>query len=179
MEVRVRKATALWLTGLPGSGKSTVASAFCAAHPDFLHLAMDDLRHFATPQPDYSPQERDLLYRCLVYTAHRLVLAGHSVAIDATGHLRKWRILARETLPAFYEVHLTCPLSLCMEREALRQERHGAPAFIYRKAQEGQPVPGVNVPYEEPLEPDLTIDTSHLALDEIVAKIERVCLKGG
>lgn len=53
-----------------------------------------------------------------------------------------------------------------MRREEARLTRRGAPVDIYRKAAEGWPVPGVNVPYEEPLDPELTLDSSALTVAE-------------
>jgi len=43
---------AVWITGLPGSGKSTIADALKESHPDFVVLRMDDLRKTVTPEPD-------------------------------------------------------------------------------------------------------------------------------
>ena len=91
-------AVALWITGLPGSGKSTIAEGIRRLYPDFIVLRMDELRKVVTPEPTYSEPERDMVYRCLVYAAWTLVRNGHSVIIDATGNMRKWRSLARQLI---------------------------------------------------------------------------------
>ena len=150
--------TVIWITGLPGSGKSTIADAVKQEHPGFVILRMDDLRKVATPQPTYTATERDIVYRSLVYSAKTLSELGHEVIIDATGNMRQWRALARQLIPSFAEVYLRCPLSICRQREEQRTETHGAPAGIYNKGSAGWPVPGITVPYEEPHNPELIID---------------------
>lgn len=150
---------AIWITGLPGSGKSTVAEAFRKRHPEFVILRMDELRKIVTPTPSYSETERELVYRCIVYTAKTLTGLGHDVIIDATGNMRRWRELARKVIPDFTEVYLKCSISECRRRERHRRETHAAPRDIYEKGKKGWPVPGVTVPYEEPLNPEVLIDT--------------------
>jgi adenylylsulfate kinase len=150
---------ALWITGLPGSGKSAYADRLKKSCPQFVLLRMDDLRKTATPLPTYSEAERDILYRSLVYMAKTLVELGHDVLIDATGNLRRWRELARGLIPGYREVYLRCPVDVCMEREGKRLRKRGAPTGVYGKAKKGWPVPGITAPYEEPVNPDLTIDT--------------------
>ena len=150
----------VWITGLPGSGKSAVTSALGRLRPGLVILRMDDLRGLATPKPTYSRGERDILYRALIYAARTLAGLGHDVVIDATGNLRVWRELARKEMPgAFAEVYLKCPLSVAMEREKKRMKRRGAPRGIYAKGKSGWPVPGLTAPYEEPLSPELAIET--------------------
>ena len=167
---------AVWITGLPGSGKSTIADALKASHPDFVVLRMDDLRKTVTPEPDYSVAERELVYRSLVYLAKKLTDLGHNVIIDATGNMRRWRDLARELIPRYSEIYLKCPIAECMDREQQRQQSHGAPRDIYKKGEKGWPVPGVNAPYEEPLAPDLIIDTGKNSVPEAVELISRKIL---
>lgn len=163
---------ALWITGLPGSGKSVIAEEIKRLHPDFVLLRMDDLRRVVTPEPTYSETERDMVYRCLVYTAARFVELGHSVVIDATGNLRVWRELARKLIPGYKEIYLKCPLELCRERERKRTETRGAPTEIYRKGEAGWPVPGLTAPYEEPENPDLLIETDRTPVEAAVLLIE-------
>jgi adenylylsulfate kinase len=162
----------IWITGLPGSGKSSVAEAFKKRHPEFHILRMDDLRRVATPRPTYSEVERDLLYRSLVFMAMFLSALGHSVIIDATGNRRRWRGLARKIMPGFAEVWLRCPARVCEAREAKRRWRRGAPKGIYEKAKKGWPVPGVVVPYERPLKPELVIDTDKTGIEEAALIVE-------
>jgi len=164
----------VWLTGLPGSGKSTIARSLKERVGDAIILNMDDLRRVVTPQPSYSDSEREYVYRAIVYTAKRLHEAGHNVIIDATGNRRRWRELARRLIPGFLEVYLVCPVDVCMERERERIDTHGAPKDIYKKAEEGWPVPGRTVPYEEPTRPELTIHTDRETPEGAVDRIVKV-----
>ncbi len=160
----------IWITGLPGSGKSSLSDGIKKLFPDFVILRMDEFRKIVTPQPAYSDSERDIVYRAIVYTAKTLSALGHSVIIDATGNMRRWRELARQLIPGFIEIYLKCPLAVCAERERARKDSRGAPRGIYAKGQAGQPVPGVQVPYEEPLGPELVIDMSSTSIEEAVSR---------
>jgi len=154
---------AIWITGLPGSGKSALARATAAELRAGGHavvvLELDEIRKVVTPSPTYSDTERDVVYRGLVYMAGVLAGSGTPVIMDATAHRRDWRDLARRRIPRFAEVQLVCPLEVCRERE--RQRTTGnAPRGIYARAgQPGALVPGVDRPYEPARSPELTIDT--------------------
>lgn len=161
----------LWITGLPGSGKSTIADGIKEHFPDFVILRMDDLRKIVTPKPTYSEDERETIYRTIVYLAKILSGLDHNVIIDATGNMRRWRELARQIIPNFAEIYLKCPIDVCMEREVSRKKTHGAPKGIYEKGKAGWPVPGVNVPYEEPLNPELTIETDKASAKDALSII--------
>lgn len=164
----------LWLTGLPGSGKSTLADAFLKRHPDWILLRMDEIRRFVTPSPTYSEEEREVLYRSLVFMAREFYRKGNNVLIDATANRRRWRDLARSEIKGFIEIYLRAPLEICIQREAGRTNKRGAPEDIYKKGGSGWPVPGVTVPYEEPLNPELIIDTERIPPHEAVQMIERL-----
>lgn len=169
---------AFWLTGLPGSGKSTLALAAKEAFPEIVLLQMDEMRKIVTPEPTYSDEEREHLYMALVYAAMVLARAGNDVIIDATGHLRRWRDKARGLIPEFHEIYVKCPIETCIEREKGRRDGL-APVDIYEKAKKGWPVPGINVPYEEPERPELVIDCNALteypaeALIDYIRKVSR------
>ena len=165
---------AIWITGLPGSGKSTVADALKEAHPEFIILRMDEMRKVVTPEPTYSDSEREMVYRALVYLAKTLTELGHNVIIDATGNLRKWRELARQLIPRYAEVYLKCPIEICIERERHRRETHEAPEDVYKKGAAGWPVPGMVAPYEEPLNPEIVIDADKTPIKDILAIIEKI-----
>jgi adenylylsulfate kinase len=162
---------AIWITGLPGSGKSTVADALKKAYPEFIILRMDEMRKVVTPEPTYSDSEREIVYRALVYLAATLTELGHNVIIDATGNFRRWRELARQLISGYIEVYLRCPIELCIQREKKRVESHEAPKDIYKKGAAGWPVPGMVVPYEEPMNPEIEIDTDKTSVEDIIARI--------
>jgi adenylylsulfate kinase len=166
---------AIWITGPPGSGKSSVACAAAAllrarGEPVTV-LELDAIRKKITPAPQYTGTERDLVYRALGYMAATLVEAGVPVIVDATAHRRVWRDAARAAIPRFAEVQLSCPLEVCRERERTRPRGH-APVGVYARAgQPGATVPGVNVPYEPALAAELTIDTT---VDDVATAAAKV-----
>jgi protein-L-isoaspartate(D-aspartate) O-methyltransferase len=155
---------AIWITGLPGSGKSVIARAVSdelrSRGVDVVVLELDAVRKVLTPQPTYSDAEREAVYRALVYTGATLVDAGTPVIFDATAHRRAWRDLARAALPAFAEIQLLCPLEVCRQREAGRPQGAAPPGIYGRATSPGARVPGVNVEYEVARFPELRIDTT-------------------
>ena len=134
-------------------------------------LRMDELRKIVTPGPSYSDEERDIVYRSLVFLAKELTGLGHNVLIDATGNLRKWRELARSVIPNYIEVYLQCDIGECRKRELQRRDTRSAPKNIYKKGEEGWPVPGVNAPYEEPVSPEIVINAESTSVEDGVDKI--------
>jgi adenylylsulfate kinase len=164
---------AIWITGLPGSGKSTVAEAIKKVHPEFIVLRMDEFRKIVTPEPTYSDSEREIVYRALVYISKTLTELGHDVIIDATGNLKKWRDLARELIPRYIEVYLRCPVELCIQREKKRSKTHAAPKDIYKKGSKGWPVPGMVVPYEEPIKPEIVLDSDKSPVSDIISYVDK------
>jgi adenylylsulfate kinase len=166
---------AIWITGLPGSGKSALARAAATALREegepVRVLELDEIRKTLTPHPTYSDAERDVVYRALAGMAALLTEVGVPVIIDATAPRRRWRDLARATIPRFAEVQLLCPLPICRERERTRPLGH-APRGIYAHAgQPGATVPGVDVPYEAALDPELVIDTSKEDLADAASRV--------
>ncbi len=114
-------AFAVWLTGLPASGKSTIARELSTALvkagsvPEVLES--DALRRVLTPAATYATPERDLFYRALAFYGSRLVARGVPVIFDATANRREYRDLARKLIPKFFEVAVICPLEIWVARE--------------------------------------------------------------
>ncbi|MCP8311278.1 MAG: adenylyl-sulfate kinase [Candidatus Methylarchaceae archaeon HK01M] len=172
----------VWLTGLPGSGKSTVAKALHQKlKKNEIHaqiLSSDGLRKAITPDPKYTDEERDIVYKAISYIAKLLTKNSVNVIIDATGNRRRYRDKAREEMKNFMEVYLICPLSVCMERESKRIDTSQAPRGIYEKALKGKSkVPGFGAPYEEPLNPELKLNTERLNPDACVKRIFDLIVK--
>jgi len=167
----------VWITGLPGSGKSTVSRALLELlEKDGVHaqlLSSDALRKVMTPKPSYSLEERDSVYATLVYIAELLTQNGVNVVIDATGNLHRYRDNARERISSFVEVYLECPLETCMQREGGRAATYHAPRRIYKRAGEGRAptVPGVGQPYEPPSNAEITLDTTKYSPVESAQKV--------
>lgn len=166
---------AIWITGPPGSGKSALARSAAerlrALGEPVRVLELDEIRRVLTPAATYSAEEREAVYRALGWMAALLAGVGVPVIVDATAHRRAWRDLARAAIRHFAEVQLVCPLEVCRRREQARTGGH-APRGIYARAgRPGATVPGVDVPYEPALRPELTIDTASEPLAEGAAKI--------
>jgi adenylylsulfate kinase len=168
-------AFAVWFTGLPGSGKTAIASRTAALLRKkgirTRILQLDEIRRVLTPVPRYTDEERDIVYASLAYMAKLLTENGINVFIDATANKRKYRDAARELIPKFEEIYIRCPLSVCMEREA-RRKAVFSPKDIYKKSvNSGANVPGVNVPYEEPLKPLVIVDSDKNSPHEAAIKV--------
>lgn len=154
-----KEAWAIWITGLPGSGKTTIAKKVfekLKTSVTLKHLQLDRVRKVITPNPRYTDEEREIVYASLAYMAHILVESGICVVIDATANRRKYRDRARELIPHFVEVYVECPLGVCVTREQARDTGY-APTGIYAQAGAGGTVPGVDVMYEEPLNPEIVV----------------------
>ncbi|MEM3665959.1 MAG: adenylyl-sulfate kinase [Candidatus Bathyarchaeia archaeon] len=173
----------VWITGLPGSGKSVVSAALLRIleqkNIQAQLISSDTLRKIVTPKPTYSLKERDIVYATVVFIAKLLTQNGVNVVIDATGNLRRYRDNARKQIPKFIEAYLECPLEVCMERESKREKTRHAPKQIYMRALKGEAptVPGVGQPYEPPLNPEITIDTTKYTPKECAQKILETILK--
>ena len=168
----------LWITGLPGSGKTTIAKEaeelLTREGVSTVVLAMDELRKFLTPEPKYTDEEREIAYRALVLIAQFVVEHSHkSVLIDATGNRRHFRKLARERIPEFAEVYIKCAIEVCKARESSRENRL-VEKNMYEKAQRGKlkgDLPGVSAPYEEPRDPEIQVASDALTPGEAAREI--------
>jgi len=159
---------AIWITGLPASGKSTITAALRprleAAGLRVEVLESDVLRRILTPSPSYSDEERDLFYRALAFTGSRLVAHGITVIFDATAIKQVHRAFGRNLIGRFVEVAVECPLDICMARDTKGTYRKGL-------AGESKTVPGLQTPYESPRTPDVRIASAQTSTEEAVERI--------
>jgi adenylylsulfate kinase len=151
----IQRGFAVWITGLPGSGKSTITrelvALLAAGGVRPVVLESDVLRTVLTPEPTYRDDERNRFYQQLAELGRILVDQGLPVVLDATANRRDYRDHARSRISRFIEVHVKCPLDVCKARD---------PKGIYAAAGRGEAanVPGVQAAYEEPLNPEVTLD---------------------
>ncbi len=160
----------VWFTGLPGCGKTTIAKHVEAnlseKKIDAKTLQLDEIRRVITPKPRYTEEERDIVYASLAYMAKLLSESGINVIVDATANKRRYRDMARSIIPNFAEIYIRAPIEVCIDRERERKAEF-APKDIYRKAAlEKAAVPGVNVSYEEPLSPEIEVDTMTMSPEQ-------------
>ena len=173
----------VWVTGLPGSGKSVVSQALHkllkrkGIHAQLL--PSDALRKVLTPKLTYSLEERDAVYATLVYIAKLLTQNDVNVIIDATGNLRRYRQNARKQILNYIEAYLECPLEVCIQRETKRGKTYQAPKQIYKRAQQGKAptVPGIGQPYQPPLNPEIKINTTKRTPEQAAQKILETIIK--
>jgi adenylylsulfate kinase len=161
----------VWVMGRPSAGKSALAQqlvdALRARGLPAVRLDSDEARAALTPHPDYSPRERELVYRALAWGAETVSRAGVVAVVAATAHRRAQRGWAREIASRVAFVYARCPLELCQARD---------PKGLYAAAARdpGNRLPGVGEPFEEPEDADV-IDTDRpVAPAALSALLERL-----
>jgi adenylylsulfate kinase len=149
----------VWITGLPSSGKSTLASRIAARVPGSVILDGDEVRRALVPQPGYSDADRDGFYRTLANLSALLAEEGLTVLVPATAHRRCWRARARDLTPRFLEVFVDVPAAECRRRDA---------KGLY--AQDLPGLPGAGAIYEPPESADVvaTGGDDSAAVDAVV-----------
>ncbi|HBO5737879.1 TPA: adenylyl-sulfate kinase [Pseudomonas aeruginosa] len=165
----------IWLTGLSGAGKSTIANAlelalFEQKKHTFL-LDGDDLRLGLCRNLGYSDEDRTENIRRIAEVAKILLEAGLIVIVATISPFSRDRRLSRELIGIehFIEVFVDTPLSECERRD---------PKGLYRKARSGkiENFTGIDSIYEMPAQPDITIDTlsedPNLAVKRIISYLE-------
>ncbi|QJB57599.1 adenylyl-sulfate kinase [Pseudodesulfovibrio sp. zrk46] len=178
-----KNAWAIWVVGLPGSGKSSlvrgIADHLKAKGITVTILAMDRRRKTYFPEPTYSAREREEAYALLADEAASLVKQGECVIIDGSAYRKAMRDRARCQISRFAEIYIYCDLEEAVRRESLRPNGEVL-AGLYHKALErkktGQVWPGlgevigVDVPFEENSDAELVIDSTRLSQEETLGK---------
>jgi adenylylsulfate kinase len=172
---------AMWITGLPGSGKTTLAwsavEVLAARSIPARVLDLAEVRAALLADHPESEATREIVHRALAYTVKLLTDAGVAVIVDATAPRRAWRELARDLVTHFAEVQLVCPRELCSTRERATRWRLGArpPAPPRERAAN---TPDVVLDYEPALNPELVLRTDIQAewgaLDALVRLAHRL-----
>ena len=160
----------VWFTGLPSSGKSTIASEvehqlYTRGVRTYL-LDGDNVRHGLNSNLGFSPEDREENIRRIGEVAKLFIDAGIITFVAFISPYRKDRERARDILEngEFIEVYVKCPVEVCEKRD---------PKGLYQKAKQGEikEFTGVSAPYEEPLDPEIVLETDRLAVEESVKKI--------
>lgn len=160
----------VWLTGLPASGKTTLASRLrerlvSLGAPAVL-LDGDALRPILAPELDYGTGGRDEFYRRLGELAALIARQGGVALVAATAPTRAQRARARTMAPRFVEVHVDVPLEECAARD---------PKGLYARARAGQvsDLPGAGAPYEPPVAADVVArgGRDEAAVEAVVAHL--------
>ncbi|HME50421.1 adenylyl-sulfate kinase [Mycobacterium sp.] len=162
----------IWFTGLPASGKSTIAVAVERALVESGRVAYlldgDNLRHGLSDDLGFSPGDRAENIRRVGHLTRLLADAGVVTLASLASPLRSDRDIARALNAAaklpFIEVYVATPLAECERRD---------PKGLYAQARAGEltGLTGVDAPYEPPGNPDLVLDTTGAAIDDLVARV--------
>ncbi len=164
------KGQVLWLTGLSGSGKSTIANALekqlYAEGKKTYVLDGDNIRHGLNKDLGFTDKDRVENIRRVAEVAKLMCDAGLIVITAFISPFRTEREMARSLFQSdeFKEIFISTPLKIAEQRD---------PKGLYKKARSGE-IPnftGINSPYEKPINPELTIDTSKTSITQSVKKI--------
>jgi len=163
-----QKGFTLWFTGLPCSGKSSVANAVAKELRQrglkAERLDADIIRKHLWKELGYSKEDRDENIRRATFLAKLLTKNGIIVLTSFISPYRELRDYARREIGDFVEIYVKCPVEVCIQRDT---------RGMYKKALAGE-IPnftGVSDPYEEPLNPELVIESDNESLEESVTKV--------
>lgn len=160
----------IWFTGLSGSGKSTIANQLAATlfsqSINAYVLDGDNIRHGLNRDLGFSEHDRTENIRRIAEVSKLFVDSG-TIAITAfISPFEEDRKQARAIVEAdeFVEVYVKCPIAACEQRD---------PKGLYEKARKGEikQFTGIDSPYEEPVQPELIIDTAEQSVEESVEAI--------
>lgn len=157
-----------WLTGLPGAGKSTIAVEVIKALNDLLVpcelLDGDLVRTNLSKGLGFSREDRNLNVLRVGFVCQLLNKHGISAVVALIAPYQETREQLRASLPNFIEVHVDCPVEICIERD---------PKGLYKKALTGEisQFTGISSPYEIPIQPDLRLKTHEEAIEDSVKKV--------
>ncbi|HNP30005.1 MAG TPA: adenylyl-sulfate kinase [Nitrospirales bacterium] len=162
------KGFTIWLTGLPGAGKTTLAQLLgeefrAIDHPVEI-LDGDEIRQRFTNDLGFTREDRDENIRRIAVVAKQLTRIGSIVIVAAISPYARARRDARMKIGNFVEVFVQCPLEICIQRD---------PKGLYAKAKRGEVVQltGLSDPYEEPTTPDVIVHTNRETPRQSLVKI--------
>jgi len=164
------KGVVIWMTGLSACGKSTVATELQKILFDrgcnVFILDGDNIRHGLNGDLGFSPADREENIRRIGQVAKLFAESGSIAITSFISPYRKDRDINRALMPEgeFIEIFVKASLAVCEERD---------PKGLYKKARAGL-IPeftGISAPYEEPLKPELVIETDKLSVEESAQKV--------
>ena len=161
------KPTVLWFTGLSGSGKSTISERLYGTllqqNYEVEHLDGDAVRE-VFPKTGFSREERIAHLKRVGFLASRLQTHGVFVIGSFIAPYQEARDYVRNLCDDFVEVYISTPLEECERRDV---------KGLYAKARRGEikQFTGIDDPYEEPKNAELTIDTTNIGVEEAVKEV--------
>ena len=163
----------IWLTGLPASGKTTLAYSLYTRNQilqlgkTIVILDGDEVRDTISADLGFSEEDRLENNRRVISLAKTISQNDVTVVVSLISPYRSMRDFARRELKGFIEVWVKCSLGECIRRD---------PKGLYVKALSGEitNLTGLQDPYEEPLNPDVVVDTELETVDACVDRIMSV-----
>ncbi len=164
----IEKGFVIWLTGLPGAGKTTIARRLAPKLEEIgLKVELfdgDEVRKQLSPDLGFSKEDRELHARRVAYLSKLLAKHGIISIVSLISPYREFREFARNEIKDFVEVYVKVSLDECIKRD---------PKGLYKKALNGEikDLTGLQDVYEEPLNPEVTVHTEQETVDESCNKI--------
>jgi adenylyl-sulfate kinase len=162
----------LWFTGLPCSGKTTLAKALIAALEGYtekyfpvVRLDGDVTRQTIGKDLGFSPEDRNInIERVIGVASYLTQVEQRNVICSYISPYEKTRLKVKDLIPKTLIVHVNCPESICGQRDV---------KGMWAKAQAGEikDFTGLSAPYEIPVKPDLVLHTNHWDVTFCVAAL--------
>ncbi|UCE96562.1 MAG: adenylyl-sulfate kinase [Candidatus Bathyarchaeota archaeon] len=158
----------IWLTGLPGSGKTTIAQKLLRElKTRKLKVELfdgDEVRKNLSKGLGFTKEDRDTHNKRVIYVCKLLTRNDVNAIVSLISPYTSTRSYARNNLPKFVEVYLKCSIKKCIERD---------PKGLYKKALSGEitNMTGIQDPYEEPSNPEVLLNTEHDSSRKNVEKV--------
>jgi len=171
-----RAGRVVWFTGIGASGKTTIARAvetrLKREGRQVVSLDADEVRKNLSPRLGYTAEDRDENVKRLAWTAACLAQQGADVLVAAVSPKIAHREQARQMAHKFVEVHVSCPLGICKERD---------PKGLYARAAAGEvnDIAGLHIPYEVPSCPEVQVFTDAMGVAECADEVMKVLTPEG
>jgi adenylylsulfate kinase len=171
ISIKQNKPIVLWLTGLSGSGKSTIANEleYQLVHKFEAHTYLldgDNIRGGLNSDLDFSPNDRQENIRRIGEVCKLMFDAGLIVITSFISPYQQDRQSIRNKFDnnEFWEIYLSCPIEICIQRD---------PKGLYKKAISGEinNFTGINAPYEIPKSPEITLESHNNTTSNCVEQI--------